>query len=241
MSNGDAGVPKRVTKHVTKIAIVGGTGREGVGLALRWTRAGHTVVIGSRDAERAKTSAQTLTNAGLGLITGGSNADAIEGADVVVLAIPYSAHTDTLLALKPLLRGQTLLDITVPLQPPKVTQVHIPPGMSAALETQELLGPDTPVVAALHHISSTHLANPSHVIDCDVLVCADNDTARTQILALIEDLGLRALDAGPLRNSIALEALTPILLQLGRKYKSPGAGIRITGVVAPTPPTPSGA
>jgi NADPH-dependent F420 reductase len=122
------------------------------------------------------------------------------------------------------------VDITVPLKPPKVRRVHLPEGRAAALEAQAILGPGTKVVAALHHVSSVHLADPAHAIECDVLVCSDDEDAKRAVLGLIGDLGLRALDAGPLENAIALESLTPVLLHLNKTYGSAGTGIRFTGL-----------
>jgi NADPH-dependent F420 reductase len=211
-----------------RIGIVGGTGKEGSGLAVRWARAGHTVTIGSRDGERGKDAARKLSEGGVS-IAGGSNLDACD-ADVVVLTVPYAAHADTLSAVKSAVAGKVVVDITVPLKPPAVRRVHLPAGRAAALEAQALLGPEARVVASLHHVSSVHLADPGHTIDCDVLVCSDNDEARAIVIGLVADLGLRGLDAGPLENAIALEALTPVLLHLNKVYKSPGSGIRFTGL-----------
>jgi NADPH-dependent F420 reductase len=163
-------------------------------------------------------------------VEGGGNEDACRAADVVVLSVPYSAHAETLGALRSALGGKVLVDITVPLKPPKVRRVQLPAGRAAALEAQSLLGPGTKVVAALHHVSSVHLADPSHAIDCDVLVCGDDDDARRTVITLVGDLGLRGLDAGPLENAIALESLTPVLLHLNKTYGSAGAGIRFTGL-----------
>jgi hypothetical protein len=213
------------------IAIIGGTGKEGRGLAVRWARAGHDVILGSRDAERAATSARDLAAAaGRDNIRGDENAAAARAAEVVVLCVPYAAHAATLQSLREALGGRILIDLTVPLQPPRVTEVTLPAGQAAALEAQALLGAATPVVAALHHVSSAHLADPGHVIECDVLVCADAPDAKRVVLGLVQDLGLHALDAGPLRNAIALEALTPVLIHLNKKYKSRGTGLRITGL-----------
>src|SRR5579883_738384 len=131
-----------------RLGIIGGTGKEGAGLALRWAKAGHQVTIGSRDAERAKARAAELTAKGHGTIVGGDNAECARDADVVLLSVPYSGHADTLRALKSQLEGRILIDITVPLRPPKVAEVNLPPGQAAALEAQALLGPSTKVVAA---------------------------------------------------------------------------------------------
>jgi NADPH-dependent F420 reductase len=211
-----------------RIGILGGTGREGSGLAIRWARAGHTVIIGSRDGERGTAAARKLSTGGITL-EGGSNTDACD-ADVVVLSVPYAAHVETLASVKGALAGKVVVDITVPLKPPAVRRVHLPAGRAAALEAQALLGPEARVVASLHHVSSVHLSDPEHAIDCDVLVCSDDDDARRMVMGLVGDLGLRALDAGPLENAIALEALTPVLLHLNKVYKSPGSGIRFTGI-----------
>jgi NADPH-dependent F420 reductase len=212
-----------------RIGVIGGTGKEGRGLGVRWAQAGHQVTLGSRDAARGRESARELSHDGLSL-DGGSNIDACVDAEVVVLSVPYSAHSETLEAVKGALAGKVLVDITVPLKPPKVRRVHLPPGRAAALEAQNSLGPNTRVVAALHHVSSVHLADPAHSIDCDVLVCADDDDARRTVIALVADLGLRGLDAGPLENAIALESLTPVLLHLNKVYGSAGTGIRFTGL-----------
>lgn len=223
-----------------RIGIVGGTGREGKGLGLRWARAGHEVALGSRDEERARARADELRagvhagglpqTPGGGSITGGSNEWAVKDAAVVVLSVPYGAHAETLKALAPHLAGKVVIDITVPLRPPKVHQVHLPEGQAAALEAQAILGAGTPLVAALHHVSSAHLGDADHGVDCDVLVCSDDKAALDLALGLIAELGVRAFDAGPLRNAIALESLTPVLLHMGKRYGSPGLGIRITGL-----------
>jgi hypothetical protein len=210
-----------------RIGIVGGTGKQGSGLAVRWARAGHTIALGSRDAAKARARAAELSGEGH-TIEGGDNAWAAREGEVVVLTVPYEAHADTLRGIVDAVAGKVLVDVTVPLRPPKVSRVQLPAGQAAALETQALVGPSTPVAAALHHVSSTHLADPSHVIECDVLVAADDTRAKATTLALVRDLGMRALDAGPLVNAIALESLTPVLIHMNRVYKSQGAGIVFT-------------
>jgi NADPH-dependent F420 reductase len=147
-----------------------------------------------------------------------------------VLSVPYAAHTTTLEGLKADLVSQIVLDITVPLQPPDVRTVHLPKGRAAALETQAILGTQAKVVAALHHVSSAHLADADHAIECDVLACGDDESAVQTVIRLIADLGMRGLHAGPLANAVALEALTPVLLHITKKYKGKGAGIRVTGI-----------
>jgi predicted dinucleotide-binding enzyme len=121
--------------------------------------------------------------------------------------------------------------------PPKVSRVQLPAGLAAALEAQALVGPATPVVATLQHVSATHLADPAHAIDCDVLVAADDARAKAVIIGLLRDLGLRGLDAGPLVNAIALESLTPVLIHMNRVYKSQGAGVVFTGLPGGRPGT----
>jgi predicted dinucleotide-binding enzyme len=120
------------------------------------------------------------------------------------------------------------VDTTVPLKPPKVSRVQLPAGQAAALESQALVGPSTPVVAALHHVSAMHLADPEYTFECDVLVAADDARAKAAVIGLVRDLGLRGLDAGPLVNAIALESLTPVLIHMNRTYKSQGAGVVFT-------------
>ncbi|MEM7151417.1 MAG: NADPH-dependent F420 reductase [Myxococcota bacterium] len=206
-----------------KIAIVGGTGKEGSGLAVRWLNHGHTVMIGSRDADKGRAHGEKLGVQGMG------NEQAAGMAEVVVLTVPYSAHASTLEAIAPQLRGKILIDVTVPLRPPKVSRVQLPPGGAAALEAQAIVGPDTPVVATLHHVSHTHLAGTG-TIECDVLVATDDARAREVTLELLRDLGLRGLDAGPLANAVALESLTPVLIHLNRRYKISNAGVVFSGI-----------
>lgn len=215
-----------------RIALIGGTGKEGRGLAVRWAAAGHEVVLGSRDAERARAAAEELSQIAGKPLQGADNSAALVGAEVILLSVPYAAHGETLRALAGEVGDRIVIDITVPLKPPTVSQVHLPAGQSAALEAQAILT-SAKVVAALHHVSATQLVDPKKNIDCDVLVCADDAAAKEKVLKLIGDLGLRGLDAGALRNSIALESLTPILLALNKKYKSAGAGIRFTNINVP--------
>jgi NADPH-dependent F420 reductase len=209
-----------------KIAIIGGTGKEGSALATRWARAGHQVILGSRDAEKARARAAELG----GGVTGGGNLEAAQAGEIAVLTVPYAAHRDTISAIKPALEGKVLIDVTVPLRPPAVSRVQLPPGGAAALEAQELLGPSTKVAAALHHVSHVHLGRVGETPECDVLVAADDARARQAALDLVRDLGLRGLEAGPLANAIALESLTPVLIHMNKRYKSAGAGIVFTGV-----------
>ncbi len=219
-----------------RIAVIGGTGKEGRGLAMRWAAAGHTVVLGSRDGARAAQVASELSALVGHPLHGAENSAALDGAEVVLLSVPYAAHGETLRSLQaPLasVAGRILIDITVPLRPPRVTEVHLPAGQAAALEAQAIVGAQVKVVAGLHHVSSTQLADPKKTIDCDVLICGDDAAAKATVLRLIADLGLRGLDAGALCNAVGLESLTPILLALNKRYKSLGAGIRFTNIDVP--------
>jgi NADPH-dependent F420 reductase len=146
------------------------------------------------------------------------------------LSVPYDAHQATLEAVREVLSGKILVDVAVPLLPPKVRTVYIPPGKAAALEAQALLGNQTRVIAAFQHVSAAHLQDMEHAIECDVLVCGDDETAKTDVIRLAEAIGLRGLDAGPLANAVAVEALTPVLLYLNRRYKAKASGILITGL-----------
>jgi NADPH-dependent F420 reductase len=215
-----------------RLGIVGGTGKLGSGLAQRWARAGHSIAIGSRDGAKARAFSEELAARGLA-IAGGDNAWAAREGEVVVVTVPYAAHGETLRAIAPAVAGKVLIDVTVPLKPPKVSRVQLPDGQAAALEAQALVGPSTPVAATLHHVSATHLADPEYAIECEVLVVADDARAKAVTIGLVRDLGLRGLDAGPLVNAIALESLTPVLIHLNRTYKSQGAGIVFTDLAVP--------
>jgi NADPH-dependent F420 reductase len=213
------------------IAVLGGTGKEGGGLALRWAHRGHRVIIGGRSAERA-TEAAAEMNATLGgdRVSGTDNVAAAAAAGIVVLAVPYSAQRDTVEAVRTGLAGKILIDVTVPLVPPKVSRVQLPDGGSAVEAIQTLLGEEVRVVSAFQNISAHHLTKLDEDIDCDVLVCADDPAAADAVVALAEEIGLRAWNAGVLANSVVAEGLTSVLIALNRRYKVPGAGIRITGV-----------
>ena len=218
-------------QQLKRIAILGGTGDEGSGLAHRWAYAGYNVIIGSRSAEKAQEAAARL-NAALGreAARGITNADAAREADIVVLTVPYSAHRATLESVREGLQGKILIDVTVPLQPPSVATVFLPEGRSASEEAQVLLGEGVRVVAAFQNVSSVHLKDVTHAVACDVLVCGDDSDAKKEVIALAEAAALRGLDAGPLANAVAVEALTPVLISINKRYKVRGAGIRITGI-----------
>jgi NADPH-dependent F420 reductase len=218
-----------------RIGIVGGTGEHGSGLAARWAKFGHSVAIGSREAEKARARAAELAAQFGVALEGADNATVARDAEVIVLTVPYAAHADTVRSIREAAAGKPLVDVTVPLRPPRVSRVQLPPGQAAALEAQALLGPETPVASALHHVSALHLVNFSHPIRCDVLVVADDAQAKATTMALVRDLGLRALDAGPLANAVALESLTPVLIHLNRTYKSREAGVVFTNLPEAAP------
>ena len=218
-----------------RIGLLGGTGKEGRGLALRWARAGHHVVLGSRDAQRAASVATELAARAGGTIDGGDNA-AAAACDVVALCVPYAAHAETLKALADDLAGRIVVDLVVPIAPPDIGRVRLPPGGAAALEAREILGPAARVVGALHHVSAVHLANLEHQLDDDVLVCGDDAAAKDVVIGLARDLGMRGVDAGPLANAIALESMTPVLLYMNKRYKRTGLGLAVTGLGGPGGP-----
>ena len=210
------------------IAIVGGTGAEGSGLAVRWARAGYRVIVGSRSAERAAASAATLIEHGA--VEGKSNADAAREADIVVVTVPFAAQRQTVTDIRDAARGKIVIDVTVPLVPPRVARVQLPPEGSAAAIAQRILGDETRVVSAFQNVAADHLADPAYELDCDVLVCGNSKDARAEAVGLIEAAGLRGIEAGPLDNAVAAEALTSVLIWINRRYDSAGAGIRITGL-----------
>lgn len=213
------------------IAVIGGTGAEGGGLALRLAHAGRTVIIGGRDASRAAEAAAAI-NATLGTdrARGATSSEAAAAAGVILLTVPYAAQRATALALAEHLHGKVLIDATVPLMPPKVGRVQLPVGGSAVAALQEELGTGVKVVAAFQNVSAHHLRDLEHAVECDVLVCADDPEAAAVAVDLAEAMGLRAFHAGPVANSAAVEAMTSLLISINRRYKSPGSGLRITGV-----------
>ena len=214
------------------IAVLGGTGKEGKGLALRWAAKGHEVIIGSRSPERARATSEEIS-ARLGSaarVHGADNVSAAQRAHVVVLAVPYAAQVDTAMEVAAALTGKILVDVTVPLQPPRVDRVQLPAGGSAVRALQARLGAQVKVVSAFQNVSAAHLWDLEHAIECDVLVCGDDAEAREVVVDLAQDAGLRAWHAGVLANSVAAEALTSVLIAINKRYKIPGSGIRITGI-----------
>jgi 8-hydroxy-5-deazaflavin:NADPH oxidoreductase len=214
-----------------KIAVLGGSGAQGSGLALRLAAAGHAVTIGSRSAEKAREAAAAMSKRLDGKsVAGAGNREATAEADIVILAVPYAAERATVEEVKDQLAGKLLVDATVPLVPPKVSVVQLPDGQSAVAAIQRMLGPGVRVVSAFQNVSAQHLAALDHDIDCDVLVCGDDRTACDTVIGLCADIGLRGLYAGTIPNSAAAEALTSVLIAINRRYKVTGSGIRITGL-----------
>ncbi|MGB3866965.1 MAG: NADPH-dependent F420 reductase [Xanthobacteraceae bacterium] len=213
------------------ICVVGGTGAEGGGLALRWAKHGHHVIIASRDEAKAKIAAAGL-NASLGSrnVEGAESSKGARYADIVVLAVPYQAQIATVQRLTEALEGKILIDVTVPLMPPKVSRVQLPETDSCVVAVQNLLGTGVRVVSAFQNVSAHKLADPDYQIDCDVLVSADDKEARAIVIQLASDAGLRGIDIGPLANSVVSESLTSALIWINKLYKIPDAGIRITGL-----------
>ena len=216
------------------IAIIGGTGALGAGLAWRLARAGHAIVIGSRAAEKAEAAAKVLAatvTGGTHAPRGASNADAAKTADVVFVTVPWASHAAILDEIAPHVAGKLVIDTTVPLVPPRVARVQMPPEGSAALAAQERLGPGVRLVAAFHNVAAQKLQK-DEAIDCDVLVFGDEPKDREAVLELAKTAGLRGIHGGPLVNSVAAEALTSVLIGINRAYKVDGAGIHITGIAA---------
>lgn len=213
------------------IGIIGGTGREGRGLGYRWAKAGHKIIIGSRSEEKALAAVEELKERlqGEGDVSGTTNEAAVRGCDIAVLTVPFAAHVPTLEGLKEDLQGKILIDVVVPLVPPKVTRVQMPEEGSAAQQAQEILGDGVKVVAAFQTISFEHLLSGEE-IDCDVLVAGGDKAAREVVIALAGDIGLKGWDAGVIQNAVVVEGLTSILIGLNLKHKVPSSGIRITGI-----------
>lgn len=213
------------------ISILGGTGAEGTGLALRWAHAGYSIILGSRNPEKAKSvCVQLNARIGVNRITFSDNRSATLAAEIVVLTVPYAAQLPTAVGVRDALTGKILVDTTVPLIPPKVTRVQLPPGGSAVAALQALLGNSVRVVSAFQNISSHHLKDLDTSPDCDVLVCGDDADARAIVIRLAKDAGLRAYHGGPICNSAATESLTSLLIAINLRYKISNAGIRITGI-----------
>jgi NADPH-dependent F420 reductase len=211
------------------LAVLGGTGQQGGALAQRWARAGHAVVIGSREASRAEAKARDILARVPGARVSGSDmAGAAGAAQIVVLSVPYAVHAATLAAIKDWVQGKLVVDVTVPLVPPRVARVQLPPEGSAAMAAQAALGPGVKVVSAFQNVAA-HLLEKDGPVACDVLVCGDDKDAREEVVALARAAGMRGFHAGSLANSAAAEALTSVLIFMNGRYRTT-AGIRLTGL-----------
>jgi 8-hydroxy-5-deazaflavin:NADPH oxidoreductase len=211
------------------IAIIGGTGELGSGLARLWAAAGYPVVLGSRAKDKAQIAAQELSQAVGAPVSGDHNRGAAQAADIVVLCVPYANHNAILADIQPAMGGKILVDAVVPLMPPKISTVQIPPEGSPALAAQRVLGTAARVASAFHNVGAKKLSEGEKA-DCDILVFSDEASVREQVIALANVVATRGVHGGVLANSVAAEALTSVLIAINRRYKIAGAGIRITGL-----------
>jgi len=216
-----------MTSKSRVIGIFGGTGALGSALSKKWSKAGHQIIIGSRNADKAISVAEEI-NAEIenDNVTGSDLMETAKNCGIAVLAVPYFSHSETLNQIKPFLSGKILVDTTVPLSKP-VTKVNLPKHGCAALEAQTLLGEEVHVVSALQNIGS-HLVGSEEKIDAEVLVCGNSNDAVDEVITLIGDLGLQCWHAGSIENSAAAEALTSVLISINQKHKLKSSGIKIT-------------
>ena len=216
------------------IGIVGGTGDLGRGLALRLAKAGHAVLVGSRKPEQAVEAARALaaelSERGVSdaSVEGMDTAAAAERGDIVFVTVPFGAHTPTLESIRHVVQGKIVVDVTVPLVPPRVARVQLPPEGSAGMIAQTVLGEDVQVVSAFQNVAAAHLQADME-IPCDVLVTGNEKTARQKVIDLIESMGMRGFHAGLIHNAAAAEALTSVLININKQYKT-HAGLRLTGI-----------
>jgi NADPH-dependent F420 reductase len=223
-----------MSDNLPVIAILGGTGDLGTGLARRWAQAGYQVIIGSRTLDKAQAAADDLRRVmgdrGVAAVRvqAQDNVSAAQQANIVVLTVPFSHQASTLQSVREALQGKILIDVTVPLVPPKVARVQLPPQGSAGQIAQELLGEGVRVVSAFQNVAAHHLQE-GHGLECDVLVCGDSKDARAEVIKLVEAAGMRGFHAGSIANAAAVEAMTSLLIFINKQY-SCHAGIRLTGV-----------
>lgn len=216
------------------LAILGGTGDLGTGLARRWAQAGYQVIIGSRTQEKAEAAVadlrEVMAERGVAEVTvqAMENLEAATAADIVTLTVPFSHQASTLELVKPALQGKILIDVTVPLVPPRVARVQLPEQGSAGQIAQEILGEEVAVVSAFQNVAAAHLQE-GRGVDCDVLVCGNKKDAREKVIALVEAAGMRGFHAGMINNAAAAEALTSVLITINKQYGC-HAGITISGL-----------
>tara|TARA_R110002049_G_scaffold49267_9_gene141180 strand:+ start:10371 stop:11048 length:678 start_codon:yes stop_codon:yes gene_type:complete len=222
------------TESLPVLAILGGTGDLGTGLARRWAQAGYQVIIGSRTQEKAEAAVadlrEVMAERGVAEITvqAMENLAAAQAADIVTLTVPFSHQASTLELVKPALQGKILIDVTVPLVPPKVARVQLPEQGSAGQIAQHLLGEEVSVVSAFQNVAAAHLQE-GHGLECDVLVCGNKKAAREDVIKLVEAAGMRGFHAGMINNAAAAEALTSVLITINKQYGC-HAGIKISGL-----------
>lgn len=215
------------------IAILGGTGDLGTGLARRWAQAGYQVIIGSRTADKAAAATEDLTavmaQRGVDVINvqAMDNLAAAGAADICAITVPFAHQASTLEQVKDALKGKILIDVTVPLVPPKVARVQLPEQGSAGQIAQEIVGEDVSVVSAFQNVAAHHLQE-GQGLNCDVLVCGNKKAARAEVIKLVEAAGMRGFHGGSIANSAAADALTSVLIFINKQYGC-HAGIRITG------------
>ena len=219
-----------------RIAVIGGTGPQGKGLGYRFAKAGHTVVLGSRSAEKAVPVAEEVTarlagTDGAGQVSGASNTDACAGADVVLLAVPYDGH-DELVATLPL-AGAVVVSCVNPLGFDKSGPYGkvVDAGEGSAAESAQRIAPDAQVVGAFHHVSAVTLWGEKEFLDDeDILVCGDSVEAKEVVIELARSVtGRDGVDAGKLRLARQLEPLTAVLISINKRYKA-HSGVRISGI-----------
>lgn len=225
------------------IAIIGGTGDLGLGLALRWAQAGAHVTIGSRDQARAREAAERVratlaehvgSESQILTVRGVENTQATAEASILVLAVPIAAQAETLKTIRGCLKDAIVVDATVPLAAVlggRATRMLNLWQGSAAAQARELVPAPTPVLAAFHNVSAGVLQDLSATPDCDVLICGDDDAAKQRLFPLVKLIpGLRPIDAGPLEISRVVESITALLISVNRRYRVHHSGIRITGL-----------
>jgi NADPH-dependent F420 reductase len=219
------------TENPKTIAILGGTGKEGKGLAFRWAQAGHQIIIGSRTPEKAMAAVEEVRSLikKPATIIGMENAEAAQQAEIVVLTVPFSFHIEMLQFIKPYVQGKLFIDVSVPIVPPKVTRVQMPPEGSAAQQAQTILGENVKIATAFQNISYENLLS-GELVDCDVLVTGSDKETRTAVVELVKDTGLFGIDAGPIENSVVVEGMTSVLIGINKKFGVNASGIRITGI-----------
>jgi 8-hydroxy-5-deazaflavin:NADPH oxidoreductase len=222
------------TESLPVLAILGGTGDLGTGLARRWAQAGYSVIIGSRTQEKAEAAVadlhEVMSERGVAEVSvqAMENLAAAETAEIVAITVPFSHQASTLELVKPALQGKILIDVTVPLVPPKVARVQLPQEGSAGQIAQELLGEEVSVVSAFQNVAAAHLQDGQGV-ECDVLVCGNKKAAREEVITLVEAAGMRGFHAGMINNAAAAEALTSVLIVINKQYGC-HAGIKISGL-----------